>query len=488
MAKVPEKTKGEKEGGKGEKVEVDTSGLTMVKSLGLVGGSSMIIGSIIGSGIFISPKGVLESTGSVALSIIVWVLSGVIALFGALSYAELGTLMGKSGGEYQYLREAFGNGVAFLFAWTTIMVIRPAGNAIICLTFAQYTSSLSSVCGTPQIPVKLTAALALVTLTVINSYSTRLAARVQIVFTMAKLGALVVIIVGGLVRVAQGHTAVLETGFEGSIENPATVSLAFYSALWAFDGWNSLNVVVEELQNPEKNLLRANILAVIVVTTVYTLINLSYYTVLSTDQLLSAPAVAVSWGDVVLGGAALLMPLSVMVSTFGAANGSAFTGVRVMFVAGRHKNLPDVMSYIHCFNYTPIPSLVFRMVISLLMIIPGDIGSLVDFFSFTAWLFYGLTFASLVIFRYRTRWCRAHRIYKVPLVIPIIMTLVSLYLVVAPIVDSPRIEFIYALLFILGGLVFYVPFVLCKVPFKFYDKLSIYIQLLLQVVPSKLDD
>ncbi|KAL8559420.1 hypothetical protein ACOMHN_045217 [Nucella lapillus] len=385
----------------------------MVRSLGLVGGSSMIIGSIIGSGIFISPKGVLEGTGSVALSIIVWILSGIISFLGALCYAELGTLIRKSGGEYQYLKEALGNVVAFLFAWTSVLIIRPSMLAVITLAFAQYTASVTSMCGTPTVFSKLAAAVALVTLAVVNSYSTRLAARVQIVFTVVKLGALVVIIVGGIVRIAQGHTAVLETGFEGSIENPATVSLAFYNALFAYDGWNNLNLVVEELQKPEKNLLRANIVGVVVVTTVYTLTNVSYYTVLSTNQLLAADAVAVTWGDVVLGGAALLMPLSVMVSTFGAANGLAFAGVRVLFAAGRDNNLPDTMSYIHCSNYTPVPSMIFTVGLSLLMIIPGDIGSLINFFSFSVWLFYGLTFASLIRLRFSAKWKNLHRTYKV---------------------------------------------------------------------------
>ncbi|XP_076449114.1 b(0,+)-type amino acid transporter 1-like [Babylonia areolata] len=461
MSAVPEKRR--------DVEEENTSGVSLLRSLGPVGATSMLVGSMIGAGIFVSPKGVVAGTGSVALSVIVWILSGVISLLGALSYAELGMLMGRSGGEYQCLREAFGNTVAFLFAWTSVMVIQPASQAINALTFAEYAATvLMSTCGTPRVLVKLIAAVAIVTVTGVNCYSSSLAARVQIVFTTAKLAALGIIILGGLLRVAQGHTKILETGFEGSIEDPAAVSLAFYSALWAYDGWCSLNYVVEEIQQPEKNLLRSNVVGVVVVTTAYALSILSYYTVLSNDHILSASAVAVTWGDKVLGYAALLMPVSVMITTFGAANGAAFVGVRVLIAAGRHGNMPEVLSYVHCLNYTPIPSLVFSMTLSLLMIIPGDIGSLIDLFSFTAWLFYGLTFTSLLVFRYRTKWRHVARVYKVPVVVPVVMAAVSLYLLVAPIVDSPRIEFLYALLFMLGGLVFYVPFVLLKVPVRYY--------------------
>nr|KAG5696596.1 hypothetical protein BaRGS_034057 [Batillaria attramentaria] len=482
----PTPTQGRSTGeGKTDSVEVDVAGVTMIRSLGLIGGSSIIIGTIIGSGIFISPRGVLASTGSVALSLIVWVLAGVISLLGALCYSELGTLMGKSGGEYQYLKEAFGNVVAFLFAWTSVIVIRPSSLAIISLTFAEYASSLFDMCGTPVMPVKLTAAVALVAVGLVNCYSASLAARVQVVFTVAKLGALIVIIIGGIVKLAQGHTSVLAEGFEGTIDNPATISLAFYSALWAYDGWNNLNYVVEELKAPHKNLPRANILAVIVVTTVYAFTNVSYLSVMTTDEVLAVPAVAVTWGERVLYGASIIIPISVMISTFGACNGTAFSGGRVLYAAARDGNLPEVLSYVHCFQYTPVPSLLFTVVVALLMIIPGDIGSLIDFFSFTAWLFYGLTFTSLIIFRFRTIWRDAHRSYKVPLPIPIVMVLVSVYLLVAPIVDDPRIEFLYAAIFVLGGLIYYLPFVHFKVHFKLSDKVCAFLQLFLQVVPSK---
>ncbi|KAK7114785.1 b(0,+)-type amino acid transporter 1-like [Littorina saxatilis] len=469
-------------------VEVDTKGVALLRTLGLTGGCSVIIGTIIGSGIFVSPKGVLQNTGSVALSLVVWILSGGISLLGGLCYSELGTLMGKSGGEYQYLKEAFGDTVGFLYSWTSVMVIRPSSLAIISLTFAEYACAVVNVCGTPLLPVKIAAAAVLVTVGLVNCYSADLAARVQVIFTAAKLGALAVIMIGGVIRLSQGYTSVMETGFEGTTDNAATVSLAFYSALWAYDGWNNLNYVVEELKEPEKNLPRANILGVLVVTGVYAFTNVSYFTVMTPDELLASPAVAVTWGDVVLGVASLLIPLSVMVSTFGAANGTAFSGGRVLYAAARNGDLPDMMSYVHCNKLTPVPSMIFTIFLSLLMIIPGDIAGLIDFFSFTAWLFYGLTFASLILFRYRTKWRHAERAYKVPLVIPVVMVLISLYLLIAPIVDDPRIEFLYAALFVLGGLIFYIPLVHCKVQVKFYDNVSIFVQLFLQVVPTKAED
>ncbi|PVD20737.1 hypothetical protein C0Q70_18898 [Pomacea canaliculata] len=441
------------------------SGVTLSRSLGLISGTSIIVGTIIGSGIFVSPKGVLASTGSVGLSLVVWALAGVIALMGALCYSELGTLMSKSGGEYQYFREAFGNAAAYLYAWTSVAVLRPSSLAVISLTFAEYTNTLFNLCGSPVAPCHPRCPGA----GAVHGGQACSALRHHY---------------RGFVKLGQGYTTVLATGFENTIDNPATVSLAFYSALWAYDGWNNLNYVVEELDDPGKNLPRANILASILVTAVYVLTNVSYLTVLSTTELLGLQAVAVTWADRVLAGATIIIPLSVMASTFGAANGTAFSGGRVLFAAARHGNLPEVMSFVHYKRRTPVPSLLFTIFLALLMIIPGDIGSLVDFFSFTAWLFYGLTFTTLIIFRFRTPWRHAHRAYKAPIVIPVIMVLVSVYLIVAPIVDEPRIEFLYAALFVVGGLLFYFPLVYFKLKIKVNDHITVLLQLLMELVPS----
>ncbi|XP_041376668.1 b(0,+)-type amino acid transporter 1-like [Gigantopelta aegis] len=185
-----------------DKTDVEIE-MTMGKHVGLTTAVSLIVGSVIGSGIFISPKGVLEDTGSVALCLIVWAGSGIIALLGGLVYAELGMIVKKSGGEYAYLRQAFGNVFAYLYAWTSIMVIKTSSIAVISLTFAEYVDTLFEMCGHPEIPKKLVAAVALVTVALVNGYSTNLAARVQIVFTVAKVGALIVIIVGGMVKLAE---------------------------------------------------------------------------------------------------------------------------------------------------------------------------------------------------------------------------------------------------------------------------------------------
>ncbi|XP_076111590.1 b(0,+)-type amino acid transporter 1-like [Mytilus galloprovincialis] len=456
------------------------------KSVGIISGISFIVGSVIGSGIFISPKGVLQETGSVGLSLIVWGSAGILSLLGSLSYAEIGCVVKKSGGEYAYIDAAMGRLMAFMFAWTKIIVLTPSSVAVISLTFASYCVTFFPYCGEPQVPLKVIAALAIVTLTIINCYDTRAGASVQVFFTAAKLIALAIIIVGGLVRLGQGHTATMKSGFDGTIGTASGVALAFYDALWAYDGWNTLNYVSEELKNPYVNLPRANVVGVLLVTILYILTNISYLVVLGIDGLLDSDAVAVTWGDDVLGAAGVIMPIFVMCSTFGAANGALFAGVRTLYAAARDDQFPEVLSYVNCKRYTPIPCLIFTSVVSLLMLIPGDIGSLIDFFSFASWMFYALAIISLFILRWRLP--DAHRPIKIFILLPVIFLACSLYLVVAPIIQDPRLEFLYAFLFMVGGLLFYIPLVHFQLMTGRFDAVTRFLQKIMEVVPSPYEE
>uniref|UniRef100_A0A0B7AWD6 b(0,+)-type amino acid transporter 1 n=1 Tax=Arion vulgaris TaxID=1028688 RepID=A0A0B7AWD6_9EUPU len=465
-----------------EKENVVTEDTVQLKrELGLTGGISFIVGCIIGSGIFVSPKGVLDGTGSVGSSILVWAGAGIISLLGSLCYCELGTMIPKSGGEYTYIRQAFGNLPAFLYIWVSVILIRPSSMAIMSLTFGMYFSSVFELCGAPQLPHKLAAIACLLTIMLLNCYSTKLSARLQIITTLAKVAALFVVIIGGIYMITKGNTSEIATGFSGSITEPSTIALAFYDALWAYDGWNNLNYVTEELKNPKKNLPRANIISIISVIIIYILTNFAYLTAMTKTELLEADAVAMLWGERVILSAAIIMPLAVMISTLGSTNANAFSGGRSLFAASRDGNFPELFSFVNVKQFTPVPSMVFTIIISVAFVLIGDVSSLIDFFSFSAWLFYGLTFSSLIYFRYKLR--DVERPYKVPLPIPILMVLISIYLVIAPIISDPAIEFLYATIFILGGTIFYFPFVYYKLKIPYFDDVTTWVQLIFEVVP-----
>lgn len=231
--------------------------LRLKQEVGLISGVSLIAGTMIGSGIFMSPEWVLHHMGSPASSLLMWAACGLLAMFGALSYAELGTVIKESGGEYIYILRIFGSFPAFLFAYTSVILVRPAALAAVCLSFAEYAvAPFYPGCSSPQVVIKCTAAACILVLTIINCLNVRLAMSVMNVFTAAKLLALLVIVVGGLVLLAKGQTQSFQNAFQGTNAGIGTIGVAFYQGLWSYDGWNNLNYVTEELKNPEVSELR----------------------------------------------------------------------------------------------------------------------------------------------------------------------------------------------------------------------------------------
>ncbi|KAF6079476.1 solute carrier family 7 member 9 [Phyllostomus discolor] len=459
---------------------------SLQKEVGLLSGICIIVGTIIGSGIFISPKAVLSNTGAVGPCLIIWAACGILATLGALCFAELGTMITKSGGEYPYLMEAFGPIPAYLFSWTSLFIIKPSSFAIICLSFSEYaTAPFYAGCKPPEVVVKCLAAAAILLITMVNSLSVRLGSYVQNVFTAAKLVIVAIIIISGLVLLAQGNTKNFENSFEGTKLSVGAISLAFYNGLWAYDGWNQLNYITEELRNPFRNLPQAIIIGIPLVTGCYILMNVSYFAVMTTTELLQSQAVAVTYGDRVLYPASWVVPLFVAFSTIGAANGSCFTAGRLVYVAGREGHMLKVLSYISVKRLTPAPAIIFYGIIATIYIIPGDINSLVNYFSFAAWLFYGLTILGLIIMRFTRK--DLERPIKVPIFIPVLVTLVSVVLVLAPIISEPAWEYLYCAIFMLSGIIFYYLFVHYKFGWaqKISKPITMHLQMLMEVVPPE---
>ncbi|NXC58921.1 BAT1 protein, partial [Aleadryas rufinucha] len=456
------------------------------QEVGLISGVSLIAGTMIGSGIFMSPEWVLHHMGNPASSLLIWAACGLLAMFGALSYAELGTIIKESGGEYIYILRIFGSFPAFLFAYTSVILVRPAGLAAVCLSFAEYAiAPFYPGCSSPQVAIKCTAAACILILTIINCLNVRLATSVMNIFTAAKLLALLVIVVGGLVLLAKGQTQSFQNGFQGTTAGIGAVGVAFYQGLWSYDGWNNLNYVTEELKKPEVTLPRALMIAIPLVTCLYLLVNVSYLAAMTPSELLTSGAVAVTWGDKVLGSWAWLISLSVALSTFGSSNGTFFSGGRVCYIAAREGHMPDILSMAHVRCLTPSPALLFTSAMSLIMILSGNFTSIVNFFSFMAWLFYGMTISGLLYLKIKKP--ELPRSYKVPIIIPIIVLMAAVYLVLAPIIDQPQIEILYIVLFIFSGVIFYFPLVHFKYHPRFLQKVTLHLQLLLEVAPTTKD-
>ncbi|KFM70560.1 Y+L amino acid transporter 2, partial [Stegodyphus mimosarum] len=253
--------------------------------MSLVNGVTVIVGSIIGSGIFVSPKGVSKGTGSVGLSLVVWVTSGIFSMVGAYCYAELGCMITKTGADYAYIMESFGPFVAFIRLWVECMIVRPCSQAIVALTFSFYVlRPIYPDCEPPDSAIRFLACLCICLLTFVNCWDVKWATRVQDLFTYGKLIALVVIIGTGFVELGKGKVEYFN--FDNSETDITKIAVSFYSGLFAYNGWNYLNFVIEELKDPHKNLPRAIFISCILVTVVYTLTIVAFHTTLSIQEVM----------------------------------------------------------------------------------------------------------------------------------------------------------------------------------------------------------
>ncbi|XP_072049830.1 cystine/glutamate transporter-like [Amphiura filiformis] len=422
------------------KTMINRSPVQLKRQLGLWSCIALVVGQVIGSGIFIAPKGVLKySSGSVGWALLIWIGCGVISTIGALCFAELATIFSKSGGDFVYIAEAYNKLLGFLRVWTFVIAIKPGAFAIISLTMSNYlvapfiSSDCQDVTGKAVI---LIAVCALCLVIFVNCISVQWASRIQIIFTVIKVLGLLFIICIGMVRLAQGHTANFAKAFDSIDDMDLTkVPLAFYSGLFAYAGWHNLPQVTEEIENPSRNIPLSIIISMTIVSVIYTLTNVAYFTGLSSEELLQSNAVAVSFAKPVLGSWTWIIQIIVALSCAGALNGGFLTAARVPFAASRKGLFPDIFAMINIRYRTPIPSLCFIFVICVLTLSSNDVLSLINYLSFTRWVF--LAIVVIIIPFYRWKYPDMKRPFKVPLLFPILFIITSLYIVGVSLYSAP---------------------------------------------------
>ncbi|GBN11522.1 Y+L amino acid transporter 2 [Araneus ventricosus] len=341
----------------------DNLNVCVQRKLGLASSISMTLSAIIGAGIFISPKGTLKYSGSVGMSLVIWGLSGLISMIGAMCFIELGTSIPFSGSKYTYLLICFGELPAFLYLWSYIVILAPVFNVVLSLTFANYIIELFFPnCAVPPGAVRLLASLPICLLTYVNCRKVHWATRVQGIFTSTKILALTIIIVAGAYHLYSGNTQNFNDAFHETTKNPSNMVLGFYHGLYAFAGWDFINHVTEELKNPSVNLPRNIYISLSLVTVIYVLANVAYLAVLTPTEILTSNAVAVSFGEKIFGMMfSAIMSLFVVLSTFGTMNCRIYRSSRLFFAAAKEGHLPNLLAMVHVKYLTPVPSIIFAV-------------------------------------------------------------------------------------------------------------------------------
>lgn len=410
------------------------------RRLGVYSASMIVVGGIIGAGIFLSPADVAQRVGHPALVIAAWLLGGVIALAGAICFAELAARVPRAGGSYVYLREAFGPLPAFLFGWTLLLIIATGATAAVAMIFANYTVDLL---GADPTWVKPLAIGAIVFLAAVNYRGVVPGAVVQNLFVALKMVPLAVLAVAGL-AIAIDAPARPFLGTPAPEANSSTIwalAAGLGPVLFAFGGWQQLNFVADEITSPRKTIPRALFLGVAIVVTVYLTVNMAYLWILGTTGLAESTAPAADAMHELLGGSGrALISIGIIVSTFGFLDLVLLVTPRVFQAMAAEGQLPARLAQLHSRYRTPVAGIVFQAVWASILAATNTYGALLDYVVFGDWIFFGLTVATLFVFRRRDRDSEPataeYRMRWFP-VVPAVFVASAGYVVIGSIVSNP---------------------------------------------------
>lgn len=420
--------------------------------MGLFSGVTMIVGVIIGSGIFAAPGPLFVEAGSVGTTLLIWLAAGILSMTGAFCYAELGTMITKSGGEYQYLKAAYGPLLGLMFSWANLVMANAIGTAAIAVVFGEYLCNIiyfdphGDPDKTPKAPgylVKVVACLAIGTVVVLNSLTRKGGNIVSNVFTSFKIIAIIVIVGIGFVWIGKGETTNFQKPFEGSKSDITSYGTAASLALFAFNGWNNLNFATGELKNPQRNLPLAIAISCVVVMACYELANVAYFAVLPLETIRTSETVAMQLGLKAMGTfGGYFMAVMVCCSAFGAVNANVWAASRLTVTCAEEGILfPKWLSHMHSTRQTPIRALLFVFVLSCLWTLPGNFTYLAKIYAFILWIFYFLTVLAVIVLRFKDP--AAPRPFRVWIPCAYIFSIVALYLVISPLFATKGFPWLY---------------------------------------------
>jgi len=422
--------------------------VTYARRLGLFSGVMMVIGGIIGSGIFRSPQIVAQRVVTPELTLGVWVLGGLIALAGAFVYGELGGRFPKAGGQYVYLRDALGPLPAFLYAWALVLIIATGAIAAMAVTFADYAIALLALGERARLPL---AVGSIVLLSAVNYTGVRPGAITQNIFTILKLVALGAVIAAGLAAAAGLLPAAAPTE---ALRAPDNVVLAIGTALvpvlFSCGGWQQTNFIAEEIIAPERNLPRALVIGVIGVVLVYVLANFTYIQALGAGGLAASTAPAADAMTRLVGPVGrTLITAGIMVSTFGFLNLVILVTPRVVQAMAADGLFIPALARLHPKYRTPAAAIVVQGLWALVLVSSGRYGALLDYVVFADWIFFGLTAVTLFVYRARDT---AYTGFRAPWhpVLPVFFILAAMYVVAGSVGSNPGNALRGALLIALG--------------------------------------
>jgi len=402
------------------------------RDLGVSHASAVVVGTIIGSGIFLVPAEMMQAVGSAKLVYLAWLVGGALSFFGALTYAELGAMKPQAGGEYVYVRDGYGPLAGFLYAWTWFVIAKPGSIATVATGLVRIlgTFSIFSFFSVNAISIpftvtwgQLVAMAAAIFISFLNYIGVKKAGEFQLVFTVLKVAIIlgIIVVCFGAASGGWSHFSGSYSGAKGGI---AGFMAALVAALWAYDGWNDLNMVAGEIRRPERNIPIALIAGVATVGVLYVLMNAAVQYVLPADAIAASPrpasdAVAAVFGHIGAGIlAAKIVSLGMALSMLVTLNGTIMSGARVPFAVARDGYFFRALAEVHPRFHTPSVAIGVQAMLSIaLLLLGGSFRQLFSLTIFAEWLFYMIAGSTIFVFRRREPGAvRPYRVLGYPLV------------------------------------------------------------------------
>jgi APA family basic amino acid/polyamine antiporter len=433
-----------------------SQGTRFVRRLGLLDTAFLVIGAVVGSGIFMTPGLIASILPSPGLLLTVWLVGGLITLCGALSFAELGAMYPEAGGQYVYIREAYGQGAAFLFGWAFFGFIMCGGLAALAVAFAEFLGHFVPALSTAKVLFRagapggfsyslsagqLVAAAAILLLTLVNSFGIRSGATVQNVLTVIRLGTVAALVGLGVLVGAKAGASNFHPLFPAGPAFPAVLKplgLALVAVFWTYDGWYSVNCTAEEIRDPGRTIPRGLTIGVLAVTGIYVLVNLVYLLALPLAELQGVVRVGERAASALFGGGgAGFFSALVMVSVFGCLNANLLFGPRVFYAMGRDGCFFRAMGRLGPRTRVPNAALWGQAAWSSVLCLSGTYESLYEYMVFALLVFFAATGLAVLVLRRRApQTARPYRTWGYPLV-PLVFVVMCLAVFLSMIVAEP---------------------------------------------------
>ena len=427
-----------------------------LRKLNLLDTTFLVIGSVIGSGIFMTAGFIAEYIPSPGLILIVWLVGGLIAISGALSFAELGAMFPRAGGQYIYIREAYGPWAGFFFGWGFFWFIMCGGIATLAVAFSEFVGyfipPLSTQSYLFQLNVfgfsysfsagQIVAVASILILSAVNYFGIKTGVVVQNIFTFLRLGSVAAFVILGLTLGKKfGITNFdrifsVETGF--SLETLTLFGLALIAVFWTYDGWYSANCAAEEIKKPERNIPLSLILGTLIITLIYLLMNLVYIMALPIDKMKGVTRIGELASNQLFGPAAThFFSAAIMVSIFGCLSATIIYGPRVYYAMAKDRSFFQSMAYIHPRYRVPSKALVGQAIWSSLLCLSGTYKDLFEYVVFALVIFFALTGFAVIILRHKQPdRKRPYRAWGYP-VIPLLFVIINLAVFFNTVIDQP---------------------------------------------------